>query len=121
MYRGYCVRRRLHDQVREQLIIVAETTMKHRGGIDRMQAAYRIQKAWKKHCEYRILQNKIKTQHLAATRIRAVWMGYWVRVRLHTRFSYTQTLFLSGVRGALKKANFMLPKYKPTGLVCPKD
>ncbi|KAJ2999525.1 hypothetical protein HDV02_002672 [Globomyces sp. JEL0801] len=88
--------------------------------LKRLCAAYRIQRAWRNYTRKRIMLQKVKTRHLAATKIQANWKGFWVRTHSTLRFSYGEVIFLLAVRQSLVNCHFILKMYRPCGIVCPK-
>ena len=69
----------------------------------------------------KVQNEKKKVRNIAASRIQALWKGFWTRCHVLTKFSYGQAIYLNAVRKGLKNSYFILKMYKPCGLVCPKS
>ncbi|KAI8899147.1 hypothetical protein BC833DRAFT_587015 [Globomyces pollinis-pini] len=119
-YRGYKLRSLLRPDIREKLGKIGDLFVASGDKLKRLCAAYHIQRAWRNYTRKRIMLQKVKTRHLAATKIQANWKGFWVRTHSTLRFSYGEVIFLLAVRQSLVNCHFILKMYRPCGIVCPK-
>lgn len=126
VYRGYRLRSRLRPDIQKKLLALGTAMVKSRySELTRKQllqicAAYVIQRAWRTTINRRIRLRKIRIKHLAATKIQALWKGFWVQSHIALRFSYGEVVFLMAVRRSLANCHFILKMYRPCGIVCPK-
>lgn len=54
----------------------------HRKELFEIRGAYILQNAWRSVMAKRVRSDKMKTRHLAAARIQALWKGFWTRSRM---------------------------------------
>ncbi|KAI9190216.1 hypothetical protein H9P43_001649 [Blastocladiella emersonii ATCC 22665] len=120
VWRGYMLRSVLRPDIRARLSALGKSLVRHRTGLLQLHAAIRIQSMWREIRMRRVRAQKIRTRHAAATRLQALWKGYWVRSHIHLRFDYGESVFLTAVCKNLRNAHFILKMYKPCGIVCPK-
>ncbi|KAI8914438.1 hypothetical protein EDD86DRAFT_186711 [Gorgonomyces haynaldii] len=120
LWRGYMLRKQLKPSLRMKLGDLGLLMLKARETLFRMQAAYKIQRWFRQNMERKILLQKARTRNMAATRLQALWRGFWVRSHTALRFTYGEAIFLTAVYKALKQAHFILKMYRPCGIVCPK-
>ncbi|KAI9224109.1 hypothetical protein BC828DRAFT_374299 [Blastocladiella britannica] len=120
LWRGYSLRTVLRPDIRLHLSALGKSMVRHRASLLKLHAALRIQNIWREYRMRRVRAKKIQTRHAAATRLQALWKGYWIRSHIHLRFDYGESVFLSAVGKNLRAAHFILKMYKPCGIVCPK-
>ena len=126
----FCWKTNLQSQVQSQscvglFVAITHTHLNYlcpfRSQLLRISAAFVIQRAWRNTQQKRIRARKVKTKHLAATKIQAAWNGFWVRSHTSLRFSYGEVVFLVAVRRNLYNCHFIIKMYRPCGIVCPKS
>ncbi|ORZ33671.1 hypothetical protein BCR44DRAFT_1195279 [Catenaria anguillulae PL171] len=120
IWRGYALRSVLRPDIRSRLSTLGKSLVRHRVILLRVHAAMRIQTIWREFRMRRVRAQKIRTRNAAATRIQALWKGYWIRSHIHLRFDYGESVFLSAVCKNLRAAHFIPKMYKPCGIVCPR-
>ncbi|KAJ3371668.1 hypothetical protein GGF31_002647 [Allomyces arbusculus] len=120
VWRGACLRAVLRPDIRTRLAGLGAAMVRHRHGLMMVHAALVLQAAWRARRMRRVRAEKLRTRHAAATRIQALWKGYWVRSHAHLRFDYGQSVFLTAVCKNLRAAHFIIKMYRPCGIVCPK-
>jgi hypothetical protein len=118
---GYSLRSLLVPQLRQKLSDLGRVIASHRHELFKFQSVYVLQNAWRSVIAKKVRSEKKKVRNIAASRIQALWKGYWTRAHILSRFSYGQAVYLSAVRKGLKNSHFILKMYKPCGLVCPKS
>ena len=118
---GYSLRNLLVPQLREKLSDLGKLIRTHRKQLFEFQSAYVLQNAWRSFIAKKVQGEKKKIRNIAASRIQALWKGFWTRAHALSMFSYGQAVYLAAVRKGLKNSHFILKAYKPCGLVCPKS
>ncbi|KAL7754365.1 hypothetical protein RI367_000346 [Sorochytrium milnesiophthora] len=120
VWRGHCLRKLIRPDLRQKLQTLGEHLARHRHDLLRIQAAYAIQEAWRAHRVRKVRTEKLRMRNTAATRVQALWKGFWVRSHINVRFNYGESLFLNAVSKALRNCHFIPKMYRPCGIVCPK-
>ncbi|KAI8925687.1 hypothetical protein BC831DRAFT_498185 [Entophlyctis helioformis] len=116
----YYLRQLLRPDLRHKLTTLGAAVAKARHNLLEIRGAYILQNAWRNALQRKIRTEKLKTRNKAATRIQALWRGFWVRSHTTLRFTYGEAVFLTAVCKALRQAHFILKMYRPCGIVCPK-